>query len=281
MLALGVPGQVLDHATGRTALLYEIKTKGGARASCFSAVPLAPRPKPTAIPGDCPQESGTGTFLVQDVYQGLLEQGVERGTVKRLRIMSQSPKKYNTEGFRYHDHYPLVGKGSYYVKNNHGTVPVDDKGSAYFKAPANKELYFIALDEHGKEVQRMGSVTQVTVGETSSCIGCHENRLAPPPALETGMARTRRPPDAIKPPSWGAGPVDYVRQVQPILDRFCIECHSGGEAKQPPAHHRGARRLCPHPPGQGSGVFRAGKRTPTIRVSALGREVQRFRLPKR
>jgi len=215
---------VLEHATGETALVHDDD------GQCFCPVPLVPRPRPATIPGDCPQEAGMGTFLVQDVYQGLLEQGVKRGTVKRLRIMSQSPKKYNTEGFRFSDHYPVIGQGSYYVKRNHGTVPVDGNGSAYFRAPANTELYFIALDENGKEVQRMGSVVQITGGEAASCVGCHENRLAPPPVEGEGMARTARPPDDITPPPWGAGPVDYVRQVQPILDRYCVKCHSGPEA---------------------------------------------------
>jgi hypothetical protein len=225
---------VLDHATGQTALVYKPLKAPNARFpdACFSPVPLSARAKPAAIPGNCPQDAGTGTFLVQDVYQGLLEQGVKRGEVKRLRIMSQSPKKYNTEGFRYHDHYPLIGMGSYYVKHNHGTVPVDVNGSACFKAPSNTELYFIALDEHGKEIQRMGSVTQITSGETSSCVGCHENRLAPPPVQAYRMPRAQRPPDTISPPSWGAGPVDYVSQIRPVLDRHCVECHSGAEAKQ-------------------------------------------------
>ena len=215
---------VLEHSTGETALLHE------SDAYCFCPVPLSPRPKPTAIPGDCPQKPATGTFYVQDVYQGLLEQGVEKGAVKRLRVMSQSPKKYNTEGFRFSDHYPVVGQGSYYVKHNHGTVPVDANGSAHFRAPSNRELYFIALDEHGKEIQRMGSVTQITSGETNSCIGCHENRLTPPRIGAHGMARMQRPPDDITPPPWGSGAVDYVTQVQPILDKYCIKCHTGPKA---------------------------------------------------
>ena len=223
---------ILDHATGETALLYEPKTDARIPPACFSSVPLAPRQKPLPIPGDCPQEAGTGTFLVQDVYQGLLEQGVTRGSVKRLRIMSQSPKKYNTEGLRFNDHYPLIGQGSYYVKHNHGTVPVDANGSAYFKAPSNTELYFIALDEDGKEIQRMGSVVQITTGETSSCIGCHENRLAPPRLEAERMTRTQRPPDDITPPPWGAGAVNYVSQVQPILDKYCVKCHTGSKAKE-------------------------------------------------
>ncbi|MCF7957935.1 MAG: hypothetical protein K9M57_05735, partial [Phycisphaerae bacterium] len=217
---------VLEHATGELARLYK------SDASCFSAVSIAPRPRPNAIPGDCPQQAGVGTFYVQDVYQGLLRQGVKRGMVKQLRVMSQRPKKYNTEGHRYRDHYPLIGQGTYYVKDNYGTVPVDENGSAYFEVPSNIELYFIALDADGKEIQRMGSVTQITTGEQASCIGCHEDRLMPPPVGGNSMARMKRPADKITPPSWGAGPVDYVRHVQPVLDKYCIQCHSGNTAKK-------------------------------------------------
>lgn len=193
-------------------------------------VPLAAQRKPAAIPGEVPNEAGEGTFFVQDIYQGLTAQGVTRGQVKELRVWQQIPKKYNTEGPRYHDHYPVIGFGSYYVKRNLGSAPVDENGSAYFKAPSNVELYFQALDSEGREISRMGSVTQITTGETVSCIGCHENRLSPPvPARSVAMRRLKRPPDALKPPSWGAGNVDYVAQVQPVLDRYCASCHSGAK----------------------------------------------------
>jgi len=197
------------------------------KLQCFNAVSLNKKSVPNIIPGQCPQEPGEGAFFVQDVYQGLLRQGVKRGQVKRLRIMAQSPKKYNTEGPRYHDHYPIIGQGSYYVKINLGTVPVAENGAIYFKAPSNTEIYFQALDENGKEIIRMGSVTQITTGEQASCIGCHEDRLKPSPVNPTNMRRMRKPPNKILPPSWGAGPVDYVRQVQPVLDKYCIKCHSG------------------------------------------------------
>ncbi|HEY3325256.1 MAG TPA: hypothetical protein VGP72_32690 [Planctomycetota bacterium] len=196
--------------------------------SCFSPVPLASRPVPAAIKGEVPVENGEATFFVQDVYQGLLEQGVQRGQVKELRVMKVLPKKYNTEGPRYHDHYPVIGYGSYYVKENLGSAPVEEDGSAYFKAPSNCELYFIAVDASGKEIQRMGSVTQAITGEWVSCVGCHDRRAsAPPVASASTPARLQRPADALKPPPWGAGPIDYVRHVQPVFDAYCVKCHSG------------------------------------------------------
>ena len=213
---------MLLHA-GQIVELYSEKDR-----SFYSPVSLDPRPLPHVIPGQIITKDGTGTFFVQDIYQGLLAQGVQRGEVKRLRIMRQIPKKYNTEGPRTHDHYPAIGYGNYYPKENLGTVPVDKNGAAYFKAPSNAELYFIAIDSKGREIQRMGSVVQITTGENASCVGCHENRLQSPPTVNiNNLKRMAQEAGEITPPAWGAGPVDYVNHVQPVFDKHCIKCHSG------------------------------------------------------
>ena len=201
--------------------------------SFFCPVSLGRRDRPCTVPGRAPTADGEGTFYVTDVYRGLEEQGVRRGQVAALRVTEVLPKKYNTEGPRYRDHYPVIGHGSYYVKRILGSVRVREDGSACFRAPANRELYFIALDGVGREVQRMGSVTQLTTGETSACIGCHENRLSAPPA---GVAGSRVPPKpvAISAPAWAAGEpatMDFVRFVQPVLDRYCARCHGGPAPK--------------------------------------------------
>jgi len=219
-------GLVAVYHHGVVVPFHEIRDR-----DLYSPVPLARRDKPSVVPGDCPQEDGEGTFFVQDVYQGLLEQGVKRGQVKRLRIWEQVPKKYNTEAKRVYDHYPVIGFGTYYVKNCYGTVPVDENGAAYFRAPSNREVYFQALDKEGREIQRMGSVTQITTGEEVACIGCHEDRLSAPLPNPASMRRLDREPDRITPPPWGAGPIDYAKMVQPILDRNCVECHSGTNPK--------------------------------------------------
>jgi len=216
---------LLDHG-GITYPLYA-DSKGG----CFSVVTLNKRERPPAIPGDCPQTPGTGTFYVQDIYKGLEEQGVRQGQVKALRIWSQLPKKFNTEGQRIYDHYPLIGAGTYYVKELYGEVPVDANGSAYFSAPSNVELYLQAVDAKGKEIQRMGSVTQITTGEQVACIGCHEDRLQAPAVARTSFERLKNAPDDLTPNSWGSRRIDYVQLVQPVLDRHCIQCHDGEKLK--------------------------------------------------
>ncbi|HJN14378.1 MAG TPA: hypothetical protein QGH10_02745, partial [Armatimonadota bacterium] len=254
---------------------------GDPSTSCFNPVPLGNRPLPhrfaRSVPraggspdppdsssptsgesGDSLARAATGTFFVTDIYDGLSESGVERGQVKALRVMSQLPKRWNTEGPRYRDHYPLIGQGTYYVKVNYGTVPVYEDGTAYFEAPAGVELYFIALDEHGKEIRRMGSTTQLMPGESQGCVGCHPTQPQAPPAVDAITDRLAREPDRITPEPWDVAPsrgagipargrvpssdehpragmpaprdgftVSYVDQVQPVLDRYCISCHSG------------------------------------------------------
>lgn len=211
----------LAHYDGTRFPLWDDGT-----TQAFYPVSLAATTPPRAIPGKAPIEAGDATVFVQDVYRGLEERGVQRGEVASLRVIRQQPKRWNTEGPRVFDHYPLVGAGTYYVKDNLGEVPVRADGSVHVTVPSNVELFFIALDKQGRELQRMGSVMQCTTGETVSCIGCHESRDSAPPAA----ARYTNPsgkPDRLTPPPWGTGAFDYVRHVQPVLDRNCVSCHAG------------------------------------------------------
>ena len=98
-------------------------------------------------------------------------------------------------------------------------------GSAHFIVPAERPLYFQALDENYNEIQRMRSYIDLKRGERLSCIGCHEPRGTAPPCDTSGLLALRRDPSAIEPPPFGAGPFAYQRLVQPIFDRHCTACH--------------------------------------------------------
>ncbi len=208
------------------------------RQAAFSPVSLAPRPRGHVLAGDAPQEEGFGVFYVQDIYRGLLEQGVEQGQVAGLRVWRQVPKKYNTEGDRIHDHYPLIGWGTYYVKELYGTVPVGESGAVKFRAPANVELYFSAVDDQGREIQRMGSITQISPGETIGCVGCHDSRHQAPPVDAVVQPYWAFPAAEMVSPPWAADaqpgqghPINYVAQVQPVWDRHCVVCHNPREPR--------------------------------------------------
>ena len=212
----------LMNDKGEKELLYEDKA-----ISCFNPVPLVSRTPPHNVYAGERSNDTYGVFFVADVYRGLI--GVEQGAVAAIRVMKVIPKPCNMRGQRAYDMDPLMSRGTYYAKSCLGTVPVAEDGSAYFKAPAGEELYFQALDADGKELCRMGSVTQLIGGETQSCIGCHESRFTAPPNRAVSQATIGRDAVDIQPPAWGAGPTDFVRQVQPVFDKYCAECHSGAD----------------------------------------------------
>jgi hypothetical protein len=117
------------------------------------------------------------------------------------------------------------------VKRILGTVPVRADGSVSFTVPAGGILYFQLLDEHYRALHTMRSFTGVMPGERRSCLGCHELHSVAP-ANRYGQA-LRADPAELTPPPWGDETIGYERFVQPVLDRYCGECHQGaGEARE-------------------------------------------------
>ena len=76
---------------------------------------------------------------------------------------------------------------------------------------------------NGRAVQLMRSWFTAMPGEVRSCIGCHE-RQNDVPNLQRGIA-AMHPPAEIRP--WYGPPrgFDFAREVQPVLDRYCVGCH--------------------------------------------------------
>jgi hypothetical protein len=117
------------------------------------------------------------------------------------------------------------------AKHVYGTVPVEPDGSALFQVPAERPIYFQALDENYNEIQRMRSYIHAKPGERLTCIGCHEHRHTTPPTNTTYLPLAlARGPSPIEPPPFGAGPFSYHNLVQPILDRRCVQCHAAGDS---------------------------------------------------
>jgi hypothetical protein len=111
-----------------------------------------------------------------------------------------------------------------------GTVPVAEDGSAYFEVPSDKFVYFQLLDENMMMVQSMRSGTIVQSGETTGCMGCHEDRrTAPRQAGEKMPLALKRPPSKLE--GWRGEPrlFSYAREVQPVFDRHCVTCHDYGK----------------------------------------------------
>jgi hypothetical protein len=111
------------------------------------------------------------------------------------------------------------------VRHVLGTVPVAEDGSAFFRVPANKELFFQALNAEGVAVQSMRSATHVRENEQLVCAGCHNPRhRVSEPSITLPLA-LRTPPATLTPDVDGSRPFSYPRLVQPVLDRHCVACH--------------------------------------------------------
>jgi hypothetical protein len=199
----------------------------------YCAQPLRLRDRPPVQYSSLPTESGPwATVVLQDVYRGL-EPHVKRGEVKRLCVVQEVPK---AEGAHFWKHpeigtqFPVVSCGATLSpKQVWGFVPVAEDGSACFQVPANKPIYFMALDAQGRAVQRMRSFTHLMPGEIQGCIGCHESRSSVP-AAGRHPAALRTEPQLLLPPEWGLGGFSYARIVQPVLDRHCLRCHKPPDA---------------------------------------------------
>jgi len=195
----------------------------------YNPRPLRGRPLPPIRPSALPKTDGDwATLYLQDVYNGL-EPHVARGEVKRICVVEELPRALiDSPGIRrpaFDYQRVAVSCGATYVpKKVWGFADVADDGSAHFRVPARRPVYFMALDAQGRAVQRMRSFTHLMPGEVQGCVGCHESR-----------SETSRPRDLpraaygkvqeLDPPEWGPIGFNYAAIVQPVLDRHCIRCH--------------------------------------------------------
>jgi len=184
-------------------------------------IPLRKTPKPPVIPDRVEHDRDDALVYMADVYEGPGLKGIPRGTIKGLRVFGYHFGYQKLAGI---DH--RVGTdGPWEVKRIMGTVPVHPDGSAFFRIPAKTPVSVQALDAEGKAVQLMRSWMTAMPGETLSCVGCHDRRNSTP-LIKPTIAQLRRP-STIEP--WYGPPrgFSFHREVQPVLDRYCVGCHNG------------------------------------------------------
>lgn len=189
-------------------------------------VPLAKRPTPPAIPEKTDLARDDGVLYLHDVYRGPGLAGVPRGTIEHLRVFAYH------YGYRHMAGPDKIGRGGpWEAMRILGTVPVREDGSAVFRVPARVPIAFQALDAKGKAVQLMRSWVTLMPGETMSCVGCHE-RLGDAPEVDLPQAIYGEPVE-ITPWHGPARGFDFEREVQPVLDAYCVRCHDGTEQDRP------------------------------------------------
>ena len=185
--------------------------------------PLAVRPREARIAPRVQASQPTGRLLLANVYEGRNMAGVKPGDIKKLLVLESLPKPINYTGGM----DPLSYGGTFTLERVLGTVPVEEDGSAYLEVPALRSVFFVALDESDLSVKRMQSFVTVQPGEMTSCVGCHEQRAKALPTSYTALTATaaRRPPSRIEPIRDAPDVFDYPRDIQPVLDALCVNCH--------------------------------------------------------
>ncbi|MBL7134512.1 MAG: hypothetical protein ISS78_10475, partial [Phycisphaerae bacterium] len=232
---------VLD-AWGNRAQLYRDPV-----ISSHQPVPLRPRKKPVCItPVDdtnavhtaYTKSKGLATMFLQDVYRGL--PGIKRGRVKYVRVMAalnlswydavRAGQQGDGAGM---EASAVSGGGDVSIKKIYGIVKMREDGSAFFRVPANRNVFFQALDENYMELHRMRTFINLRPGESRSCIGCHEFRRNAPGLKNLRPIAMKFPVVTPGPQPGDTGPrtVHYAADIQPIFDKQCLGCHSGKAPK--------------------------------------------------
>ncbi|MBN1817446.1 MAG: hypothetical protein JW828_08795 [Sedimentisphaerales bacterium] len=204
---------------GNMELLYQDKG-----ISCMYPIPLVPRPMPPVVPSMVDEKLGNeGEFLVGNVTASHFAMPSDRRIVQ-LRIYQVLPKSRTHVA-----NDPRIGHANAEsARMLLGAVPVESDGSAYFRAPAGKPLYFQAVDEAGRAVQSMRSVVYLQPGERRGCVGCHEP-IGNVKDNQIVTLASRREPSSIEPGPEGTHPYSFPILVQPILDKHCVRCHDGSQ----------------------------------------------------
>ncbi|MHC4167901.1 MAG: SUMF1/EgtB/PvdO family nonheme iron enzyme [Planctomycetota bacterium] len=186
-------------------------------------IPLRRIKRPPLITDRIDLSRKDALVYLENIYEGPGLQGVPHGAVKQLRLFTYHFAYHRVAGINHR----VGADGPWEPKRVLGTVPVEPDGSAMFRIPANTPVSIQPIDADGKALQLMRSWMTAMPGEIVSCIGCHEKQNAGPPNQKTIAAL--RPASEIEPwygPSRG---FSFRREVQPVLDRYCISCHDGAD----------------------------------------------------
>lgn len=241
------------YYNARTNVRTPIADCSGNKIACSQISPIRTR-KTFNRPSMVDYNKTEGTYYVADVYEGEPMKGIQRGEVKYLRVVALDYRPYavgSVSAGQNNDWYPNgygtsdpstpvgTANSTWDVKKVIGIVPVEADGSVMFSCPSDEAVYFQLLDADGRMIQSMRSWSTLMPGETFSCVGCHESKNAVPNsagkvtlAMKKGVQRLQKDLWMTTEEYEDYDPYEdykgfsYAKEVQPILDKSCIECHT-------------------------------------------------------
>ena len=192
-------------------------------AAFFEPMMFEPRIRPPVIPDRIRLADNNATVHIADIYSGPGLKNIPRGKVSALRIFAYHFNYVGTGG-----HASLGVESGWDIKRILGTVPVEEDGSAWFAIPANTPVSLQPLDRDGAALQLMRSWLVGMPGERVSCVGCHEDNRS---SVPIGRVMADKLPVRTLSPWFGQPrPFSFVMEVYPVVQKYCIGCHSGKDA---------------------------------------------------
>lgn len=237
MAARGGSLVLLDAAGGQQEIFKLPGADIAAGLQLHEPRPVVARPRERVIADRTRPNEPSGRLMLANVYEGRNMEGVKPGEIKKLLVLESLPMPVHFTGGM----DPISYGGTFTLERIVGTVPVESDGSAFIEVPALRSFFFVALDDEDRSVKRMQSFLTVLPGETTSCVGCHEQRTRTPQGA-ADLLRTmalQRPASRIEPVAGVPEVIDFPRDIQPILDEHCVKCH--GYDKTPAGGPRAAK----------------------------------------
>ncbi len=155
--------------------------------------------------------------------------GVASGSVKYVRVIEAKSKRGLSGGSwrGLGAQVPTVNWTDFTAKRILGDAPVESDGSASFRVPSDRFVYFQLLDKDRKMIQSMRTGTSIHSGERQGCVGCHESRAnAATTSVAANLTKAfQREPSNLEPWYGETRAFSYMAEVQPVLDKHCVKCH--------------------------------------------------------
>ena len=173
----GPPLVVMDGTGQRAGHLHAPRGRPAGRAcNCTSRAPSCRGPANASFPTASSPARRPAAWCWPTSTTAATWPASGRGEIKKLLVLETLPMPIHYTGGM----EPISYGGTFTLERIVGTVPVEADGSAYFELPALRSFFFVALDENDLSVKRMQSFLTVQPGETTSCVGCHEQRTRAP-----------------------------------------------------------------------------------------------------
>jgi len=214
----------LNPLTGQLTLIFD-----SLKYHDIQAKIIHPRSEPDGRSSVVTEKDPNGKLYCLDVYISDLEspEWISSGTVKRLRVL---------EGIASTDNIPNDGNSSGIDSGNRsfrqiqqrilGEIDIAEDGSFNIEIPANTPIKLQTLDVDGMALRSCDWIWARN-HEPRGCIGCHEDgELTPENVLVKAVTR---PSIKLTLPAERRRTVDFRRDVIPIIEKKCIQCHDQSE----------------------------------------------------